>query len=174
MISLGLCLEIYSQSLIPRQPGILTFVFRLNLWLGWISGNLMLQVLTAYLFGLSGASLRRSSIPMPLAQLAAVSSSLRVRCSIKTGRILKKAQSFTFRELLPVSLSMKAFAEYLKAQTVTWLTDNQNFVWIVYSGSKTPALQELAMDIYRSCLLNGVNIDMQWIPRDLNIVWRMI
>ena len=26
------------------------------------------------------------------------------------------------------------------------------------------------MDIYRSCLLNGVNIDMQWIPRDLNSV----
>jgi len=24
------------------------------------------------------------------------------------------------------------------------------------------------MDICRSCLLNGVSIDMQWIPRDLN------
>jgi len=24
------------------------------------------------------------------------------------------------------------------------------------------------MDIYQSCLLNGVSIDMQWMPRDLN------
>ena len=24
------------------------------------------------------------------------------------------------------------------------------------------------MDIHRSCLLNAINIDMQWIPRDLN------
>ena len=72
----------------------------------------------------------------------------------------EKAQSSTFRELLAVSLSMKAFEESLKAQAVTWFTDNQNVVRIVNSGSKTPALQELAMDIYRSCLLNGVNIDM--------------
>lgn len=55
-----------------------------------VSGSLMRQVLTAYLFGLSGTSLRRSSIPMLLAQLAAVLSSSRGRCSIKTGQILRK------------------------------------------------------------------------------------
>ena len=80
----------------------------------------------------------------------------------------EKAQSSTFRELLAVSLSVKAFVESLRAQTVTWFTDNQNVVRIVNSGSKTPALQELAMDIHRSCLLSAINIDMQWIPRDLN------
>ena len=58
--------------------------------------------------------------------------------------------------------------ESLKAQTVTWFTDNQNVVRIVNSGSMIPALQELAMDIHQSCLLNAINIDMQWIPRDLN------
>ena len=26
------------------------------------------------------------------------------------------------------------------------------------------------MDIHRSCLLNAINIDVQWIPRDLNSV----
>jgi len=56
----------------------------------------------------------------------------------------------------------------LKGQTVTWFTDNQNVVRIVSSGSKPPALEELAMDIHRSFLLNGINIDMQRIPRDLN------
>ena len=82
----------------------------------------------------------------------------------------KGAQSSTFRELLAVSLSLQAFVESLKSQAVTRFTDNQNVVQIVNSGSKTPALQELAMDIHRSCLLNAINIDMQWIPRDLNNV----
>ena len=90
VMSLGLCLEIYSQSSIPRQPGNLTFVFRLKLWLSWISGNLMWQVLTAFLFALSGTSLQRLSILMLLAQLATVSSSSRGRYSIKTGQILRK------------------------------------------------------------------------------------
>jgi hypothetical protein len=80
----------------------------------------------------------------------------------------ERAQSSTFRELLAVSLSMKAFVESLKAQTVTWFTDNQNVDRIVNSGSMIPALQELAMDIHQSCLLHAINIDMQWIPRDLN------
>ncbi|KAL9969042.1 hypothetical protein ACROYT_G021206 [Oculina patagonica] len=80
----------------------------------------------------------------------------------------EKAQSSTYRELLAVSLSLKAFNESLKAQTVTWFTDNQNVVRIVNSGSKVHLLQDLAMDIYQSCLLNAINIDVQWIPRDLN------
>ena len=72
--------------------------------------------------------------------------------------------------MLAVSLSMNALVESLKVQTVKWLMDNQNLVLIVNSGSKTPALQELAMDIYHSCLFNAININMQWIPRDLNSV----
>jgi len=49
---------------------------------------------------------------------------------------------------------------------VTWY--NHNVVSIVNCGSKVPALQDLAMDIYQSCLLNGVSIGIHWIPRDLN------
>ena len=37
-------------------------------------------------------------------------------------------------------------------------------------GSKVPALQRMALDIHRLCLLASVSIDMQWIPRDLNII----
>jgi len=70
--------------------------------------------------------------------------------------------------VLAISLSVKAFEESLKGQTITWFTDNQSVVGIVSSGYKPPATQELAMDIHRSFLLNAINIDMQWIPRDLN------
>ena len=80
----------------------------------------------------------------------------------------REIPKFTFSELLAVSLSMKSFIESLQAQSVTWFTDNQNIVRIVDCGSRVPALQDLAMDIFQTCLLNGVSIDKQWIPRDLN------
>ena len=80
----------------------------------------------------------------------------------------EKEQSSTFRELLAVSYSIKAFTDCLKSQSVALYTDNQNVVRIVSTGSKVPALQQLALDIHQSCLHNGILIDMQWIPRDLN------
>lgn len=80
----------------------------------------------------------------------------------------ESAQSSTFRELLAVSLSLKAFKDSLGAQTVVWYTDNQNVVRIVNIGSKVPALQQLALDVHRQCLIAGISIDMQWIPRNLN------
>lgn len=39
---------------------------------------------------------------------------------------------------------------------------------IVYSGSRVPALQSLALDLFQSCLLNGVSISIRCIPRDPN------
>ena len=82
----------------------------------------------------------------------------------------ERSQSSTFRELLAVSLSLQAFIDSLRAQTVVWYTDNQNVVRIVNIGSKVPALQQMALDIYRFCLLAGISIDMQWIPRGLNVI----
>ena len=80
----------------------------------------------------------------------------------------EKEQCSTFRELLAVSYSINAFTDCLKSQSVAWYTDNQNVVRIVSTGSKVPALQQLALDIHQSCLHNGILIDLQWIPRDLN------
>ncbi|CAH3178694.1 unnamed protein product [Porites lobata] len=39
----------------------------------------------------------------------------------------------------------------------------------VFAPPAVPALQRMALDIHRLCLLASVSIDMQWIPRDLNI-----
>ena len=105
---------------------------------------------------------------MPPLQLVPVLLNSRTRYFIRIGRTLIRAQSSTFRELLAVSYSIKAFTDSLKAQSVAWYTDNQNVVRIVTTGSKVPALQQLAMDIHQSCLFNAIHIDMQWIPRDLN------
>ena len=74
------------------------------------------------------------------------------------------SQSSTFRELPAVFLSLQAFIDSLSARTVVW------YARIVNVGSKVPALQRMALDIHRLCLLASVSIDMQWIPRDLNII----
>ena len=79
-------------------------------------------------------------------------------------------ESSTSRELKAVSLSLDAFAEYLKSQTVSWFTYNSNFVSIVSKGSKVPQLQKLSLNIFQKCLVNGITIDVNWIPRDPNYV----
>ena len=82
----------------------------------------------------------------------------------------ERSQSSMFCELLAVLLSLQAFIDSLRAQTVVWYTDNLNVARIVSIGSKVPALQWMALDIHRLCLLASVSIDMQWIPGDLNII----
>ena len=106
---------------------------------------------------------------MHLLQPAVVSSSSKAKFFIRIGQISRNPKvPLSGSYFSAVSLSMKAFTESLQAQSVTWFTDNQNVVRIVNCGSRVPASQDLAMDIFQTCLLNSVSIDMQWIPRDLN------
>ena len=73
---------------------------------------------------------------------------------------LKRSQSSTFRELLAVLLSLQAFIDSLLAHTVVWYTDNPNVARIVNIGSKVLALQRMALDIHRLCLLASVSIEI--------------
>ena len=79
-------------------------------------------------------------------------------------------ESSTFRELKAVSMSLDSLVEELKFQTVSWFTDNQNVVSIVNKGSKIPELQSISLKIFQKCMLNGITIDVHWIPRDHNCV----
>jgi len=82
----------------------------------------------------------------------------------------ESSRSSTFRELKAISLSLEAFVEELKFQSVVWFTDNQNVVSIVNKGSKVSELNAIALEIFRTCLRVGINIDVTWIPRDYNYV----
>ena len=106
---------------------------------------------------------------MPLFQPAVASLLLTAKFFTKYWSDFEKSQSSTFREFLAV-LSLQAFIDSLRAQTVVCYTDNQNVARIVSIGSKVPALQRMALDIHRLCLLASVSIDMPWIPRDLNTI----
>ena len=53
---------------------------------------------------------------------------------------------------------------------IKWFTDSQNCVRIVSAGSTKFDLQEQAINIYQLCLKWNIDLDIQWIPRNLNCV----
>ena len=82
----------------------------------------------------------------------------------------ESSESSTFRQLKAVSLSQDAFVDEFKSQTVSWFTDNQNVVSTANKESKVSELNSISLDIFQKCMLNGITIDVNWIPRDLNYV----
>ena len=79
-------------------------------------------------------------------------------------------KSSTFRELRTVDLALKSFIQKLKSQTVVWFTDNQNVARIIPSGSRVAELQTIALDIFNTCAIFNITLEIQWIPRDKNSV----
>lgn len=78
-------------------------------------------------------------------------------------------KSSTWRELRAIEQTVKCFQDRFASKTIKWFTDNQACVKIVQCGSMKLELQELAMNIFSACIQKGINIDIQWIPRQENI-----
>ena len=94
--------------------------------------------------------------PTPLFQPAVASFLLMAKFFTKLVRLREISEFYVSCELLAVFLSLEAFIDSLRAQTDVWYTDNQNVARIVNIGSKVPALQRMALDIHRLCLLASV------------------
>ena len=77
-------------------------------------------------------------------------------------------QSSTFRELKAIFYVIEAHVASLRHKKVKVFTDNENASRIVSVGSPKQHLQCLALDIFQLCLVNDIQIDAQWIPRDAN------
>lgn len=56
----------------------------------------------------------------------------------------------------------------LTGKTVKVFTDNQNVVRIACKGSMNRQLHQLAMDIFGACVRHAIQLELQWISRDLN------
>ena len=80
----------------------------------------------------------------------------------------EKHTSSTLRELLAVKHVLNSLTEFLKHQVVLWHSDNINVVRILDVGSSKNHLQDVALDIYQSCLTHDVRIIPKWIPREQN------
>ena len=82
----------------------------------------------------------------------------------------EKVKSSTFRELRAVYLALRAYSPMFQNCCIKWFSDSQNCVQIVSAGSTKFNLQEQALKIYQLCLKWNIDLDIQWIPRNLNCV----
>ena len=76
--------------------------------------------------------------------------------------------SSTHRELIAISYSLEAFGHLLRDSCVKWFTDNQSTARIVDVGSMKISLHELALEVFSYCFENNIDLNIQWIPRELN------
>ena len=83
--------------------------------------------------------------------------------------LAESVRSSTWRELKAVCLALEAFASRLSNSKVFWYSDNQNVESILRYGSRKCDLQELALVVFRICLLHSISLEVKWIPRDLNV-----
>ena len=80
----------------------------------------------------------------------------------------ERAGHSTFRELTAADHAIKSFLPKISHSRVKLLVDNQSAARIIEVGSMKPELHCIAMDIFFTCLRNGVSLAVQWIPRSLN------
>ena len=78
----------------------------------------------------------------------------------------EKAKSSTWRELAAIEFAIQSFKDVLKASHVKWFTDNQAAAKITEVGSMHFDLHHIALRIFNLCLRHGINLDIQWMPRD--------
>ncbi|CAC5392157.1 unnamed protein product [Mytilus coruscus] len=78
---------------------------------------------------------------------------------------LERLKSSTWRELKSVEFILESMFAQLAGKLVKFYTDNQNFVHICQVGSMKPDLHELAVNIYTTCIVNSITIEVEWIPR---------
>jgi ribonuclease HI len=81
---------------------------------------------------------------------------------------LESTESSTWRELTAIQEALFSFKDSLSGKCIKILTDSQNCVRIVNSGSTRKALQDIAFSIFVFCLQKQISLDIVWIPRSLN------
>ena len=91
-------------------------------------------------------------------------------CHIAQGQWLPQEAklSSAWRELWAVLKILQSLTSKLCNQRIHWFTDNPNVVRIRSVGSKSPLLQQEAIDIFNNSIKNQVRIETQWIPIEAN------
>ena len=81
---------------------------------------------------------------------------------------MKRTKSSTWRELEAIRYPLESTKHKLQYKTIFWYTDNCGTSVIVKKGSNKTHLHNLAVDIFDTCFVNNINLDIFWIPRDSN------
>ena len=90
----------------------------------------------------------------------------RIRVAYKKFSPKEAECSSTWRELIAIIFSLKAFGNLLENMKILWRTDNYAASLIVASGSRKIKLQEIAEEIYNFCRKRKIESTVDWIPRE--------
>jgi hypothetical protein len=77
-------------------------------------------------------------------------------------------KSSTWRELCAVYKVLLALVKILRYQRVKWFSDNTGVCSIVSKGSMKPELQDLSFKIFKFCMENCIQLEIEWLPREKN------
>lgn len=80
----------------------------------------------------------------------------------------ERAQSSTYRELLGVFRALQALVHKCRNSLTVCQVDNLNLLSIVNRGSRVLPLNTLARDLFWFCAANGINLRVEWVPREDN------
>lgn len=80
----------------------------------------------------------------------------------------ESCRSSTWKKLVAVLRVLLSLSHELARKRVNWFTDNKNVVSILNKGSMKEDLQNIALNVYKFCLINGILLDIKWIPRSQN------
>ena len=80
----------------------------------------------------------------------------------------ERLQSSTYRELLGVHRCLQALILRCRDSYVVFQVDNLNILSVVNKGSRSLPLNALARELFWYCLEQGVQLRLEWAPRDLN------
>ena len=73
--------------------------------------------------------------------------------------------SSTWRELTAIVFALGPFLPFLKGSYIKWSSDSQNTCRIIQVGSMRKDLHVIALKIFQFCVDNGIELEIQWIPR---------
>ena len=80
----------------------------------------------------------------------------------------ERSNHSTFRELVAASHALHSFLPKIKHSKVKLLVDNKSAARILDVGSMKAELHKIAMDVFFLCIKNGISLEVEWIPRNLN------
>ena len=77
-------------------------------------------------------------------------------------------KSSTHRKLKAIYYVLLSYVNQLQGKSVKIFTDNQPAARIALIGSARLELQQIALQIFQTCIRNTIELDVQWVPRDCN------
>ena len=80
----------------------------------------------------------------------------------------EKMESSTSRELSAVKYVLQSFGHIIANESIQVNIDNIGACRILSVGSSKKHLQSLAVDVFKHCVKFNINLQPNWVPRDMN------